>query len=137
MELFEYLSALTESKIPFNSKDDAMVKGYNPFIINRFISMNESFVLLANEINKYPDLSKETHYNFFYNSLPKRKLYFNYIKKEKDLTEEEVNYVANYFEITPNEARGHIRLLSEDDIESIVSKYKYGQTKSKKIQKSS
>ena len=95
--------------------------------------MCEAFILLVNEINKYPDLTKETHYNFFLDILPKRKQYFKYIKKAKDLTEEEVKYVADYFEITTREARGHIEVLSEEDIKSIIGKYKYGQSSKKAL----
>ena len=133
MDLFEYLGGITEKKIPFNEKDDAMVKGYNPFIVNRFVSMCESFLMLVNEINKYPELTKKTHYNFYLSSLPKRKQYFKYIKKAKDLSEEEIKYVADYFDVTPREARSHIQVLSEDDIKTIIGKYKYGQTKTKTL----
>lgn len=133
MDLFEYLAGITEKKIPFNPKDDAMVKGYNPYIINRFVSMCESFLPLVNEINKYPELNKETHYNFFLSALPKRKQYFNYIKKAKDLTEEEVDYVAQYFNITAREARGHIRLLDRESVEEIIKKYRYGQSKTQEV----
>jgi len=133
MELFDYLSGITEKKIPFDSKNDDMVKGYNPYIINRFISMCESFIMLANEINKYPDLSKEIHYNFYLSSLPQRKQYFKYIKKEKDLTDEDVNYVANYFNVTAKEAKEHIRVLDKKSIETIIRKYKYGQAKTQEI----
>lgn len=133
MELFTYLENLTEKKIPFDSKNDDMVKGYNPYIINRFISMCESFIPLANEINKYPNLSKETHYNFYLSTLPKRKAYFKYIKKDKDLTEEEVEYVAEYFNITTREAKGHIKILDKESINTIIKKYRYGQSKTQEV----
>lgn len=133
MELFDYLSALTEKKLPFDPKDDDMVKGYNPYIINRFVSMCEAFILLVNEINKYPELSKKTHYDFFLSALPHRKQYFKYVKKEKDLTEEDIDYVANYFEVTPREAKEHIRVLDKETIATILGKYKYGQAKTKTI----
>jgi len=133
MDLFETLKGLTEDKIPFDPKNNTQVKDYNPFIINRFISMCEAFILLVNEINKYPELSKETHYNFFLSSLPKRKQYFKYIKKDKDLTEEEVKYVANYFNVTTREAKSHIQVLSEEDVKTIIGKYKYGQSTTKAL----
>jgi len=133
MELFDYLKAITEKKTPFDPKDDDMVKGYNPFIINRFVSMCEAFVMLVNEINKHPELTKQTHYNFLLSALPQRKQYFKYLKKEKDLTEDEVNYVADYFNVTAREARTHIQVLDKKTIEAIIGKYKYGQAKTKSV----
>ena len=133
MELFDYLKALTEKKTPFDPKDDDMVKGYNPYIINRFVSMCEAFVMLVNEINKHPELNKKAHYDFLLSALPQRKQYFKYIKKEKDLTEEEVNYVADYFNVTAREARSHIQVLEKKAIETIIGKYKYGQAQTKKV----
>ncbi len=133
MELFDYLKALTEKKTPFNPKDDDMVKGYNPYIINRFVSMCEAFVILVNEINKHPELTKKAHYDFLLSALPQRKQYFKYIKKEKDLTEEEVSYVADYFNVTVREARSHIQILEKKALETIIGKYKYGQAQTKKV----
>jgi hypothetical protein len=133
MELFDYLDALTDKKIPFDSTDDDFVKSYDPYIINRFISMNESFVMLVNEINKYPNISKEAHYNYFLSFLPKRKLYFKYIKKQKDLTEKEVNYVASYFSVTTREAKEYIKILDSETVKLIIDKYKYGEGQSSSL----
>jgi hypothetical protein len=133
MELFDYLKGITEKKTPFDPKDDSVVKGYSPFLINRFVSMCEAYIMLVNEINKYPDITKETHYNFYMSALPQRKQYFKYIKKEKDLTEEEVGYVADYFDVTSREARSHIQVLDKETIKAIISKYQYGQSKIKEI----
>jgi hypothetical protein len=132
MDLFEHLGNLTEKKIPFDPKNDEQVKSYTPFIINRFISMCEAFIPLVNEINKY-DVSKEVHYNFYKSALPQRKQYFKYIKKEKDLDEEEIGYIANYFEVTAREAREYVKVLDKDVLKKIIGKYNYGNNKKQTV----
>jgi hypothetical protein len=133
MDLFEHLGNLTEKKVPFDLKNDEQSKSYAPYLINRFVSMSESFLLLANEINKYPDLSKESHYNFYLTSLPKRRQYFKYIKKTKEISEEDMKYVAEFFEITNRDAEHYIKILTEEQIKEIVKKYRYGKNDLKKV----
>ncbi|MFW6247424.1 MAG: hypothetical protein ACOC22_04625, partial [bacterium] len=83
MKIWDYLKSLT-SKEELDFNDDEVRKDYNPYIINRFVSMCDVYLPLANEINKY-DIPKEVHYRFYYSTLPKRNQFFKYIKGSKDL----------------------------------------------------
>jgi hypothetical protein len=90
--------------------------------------MIEFFIPVVNEINKY-DIPNEVHYNYYLNALPKRKYFFNYIKKKKELDESEKKYIAHYFEVGMKEAEIYINTLSDDEIQEILNIYKYGKNK--------
>ncbi|MFA5484926.1 MAG: hypothetical protein WC260_01630 [Candidatus Pacearchaeota archaeon] len=125
MNIFDYLNGMTEDKEELDFSNDEVSKGYRPYMINRYVSMIDVFSEFVNELNKY-DLPKETHYNIYKSILPKRKLFFPYIKKTKDLNLEEKKYIANYFEVGLREAEQYINILSEDEIKEILKIYVYG-----------
>jgi hypothetical protein len=125
MELFDYLKAMTEKKEELDFDNEEIRKGYSSYLINRFISMCEIFIPLCNEINKY-DIPKETHYKYFFSILPKRKQFFRYIKKKKDLSEDDKLIIANYFQIGKKEAEQYIKILDEKQLKEILDIFKYG-----------
>jgi hypothetical protein len=125
MELFDYLKSLTERNEDLDFDNEEIRKGYQPYMINRFVSMVEVFIPIVNEINKY-DVPKNIHYKYLYSIIPKRKQFFNYIKKKKDLTNQEKIVIANYFEVGLKEAEKYIDLLEESQIKEILEIYRYG-----------
>ena len=125
MEIFDFLKALTEKNVDVDFDNDEIRKSYQPFLINRFVSMCEVFVPFVNEINKY-DLPKEAHFKFLDSVIPKRKYFFNYIKKKKDISEKEKTILANHFKIGKKETEEYINILSEEEIKSIIDIYKFG-----------
>lgn len=125
MELFDYLNALTHKKEDLDFNNDEVRKGYNNYIINRFISMSEVYVPVVDEINRY-DLPKSTHFRYFHAFMPKRKHYFKYIKKHKDLTVDEKKIIAKHFEVGLRDAEKYIEVLDQKELNSIIELYKYG-----------
>jgi hypothetical protein len=97
-------------------------------MINRYISMCDFYLPLVNEINKY-DIPKNVHYRYFLSSLPKRKQFFKYISKGKDVNKDDKEKIAKYFECGNREAEMYLEILSEDQVKTIVQKFDYGKTK--------
>lgn len=128
-DIFQHLKNLTSEKIPWDARNDAFVKAYDKFQISRFLSMIDLFLPLVNQVNRYPNISKEAHYNFFLSVLPKRQFYFKYIKKEKEVNKEAKEAIAEYFEIGKKEVDSYIEQLTEHQIEQIVKKFEGGKTK--------
>jgi len=126
MKLFDYLKRMTSEKGDWDSKDETFGKGYDKYMINRFISMVELFVPLVNEVNKYPDMPKKAHYEYFLNLLPQNNIYFNYIKKPKEDMKEELQLIMRYYECSKKEAEEYIQLLDDKQIKNVVNKFKGG-----------
>lgn len=129
MDLFEHLTTITTSKVQLDKQDIDNMKSYNPYIINKFVSMSDIFIPLVNEINKYPNIPKDIHQRFFKSTLPKRKQYFKYLKKKKEKSDNDINYIADWYEITFKDAKMYMDILTDNQIKSIVKKYEYGNKK--------
>lgn len=126
MNIFDILKKITETKEDLDFDNEEINKAYDIYMINRFISMSEIFLPLVNEINKIPNIPKHIHYNFFRFALPKRKQFFSYIKKGKEVNKIEKECIMNYYEIGKKEVDIYIELLSENQIKRIVKKFDYG-----------
>lgn len=128
LSLFDHLNNLTENKTEYDPMNDVQTKSYEPYMINRYISMCDFYLPLVNEINKY-DIPKNVHYRYFLSSLPKRKQFFKYISKGKDVNKNDKEKIAKYFECGNREAEMYLEILSEDQVKTIVQKFDYGKTK--------
>jgi len=122
--IFYFLNSMTSTKEDLDFSDDEIKKGYEKFFINKWVSMCELFIPLVNEINKY-DIPKNVHYEYYKNSLPKRKVFFSFIKKEK-IEDDDYNKLVclcNYYQIGMKDAKEYLLLMSNSEVEKIVRKY--------------
>jgi hypothetical protein len=90
MQIFDYIKNVLFFKKPFEKENMEEIKQYNPFLVNRWISMNdgESANLVNETTNKlnYLGNDKEMHYKMLLNVLPQKKYNrINYIKKVEKL----------------------------------------------------
>ena len=73
-ELKDYLNAINFSKEKLLDTDDTeWTKKYPPFVINKCLSMFYDCIAQANEMNGYHFLDKDVQFNFFINSIRKKK----------------------------------------------------------------
>ncbi len=119
MKLFDWLNNITLHKKDFGSFNSEEQKSYSIYQINRFISMVEIYIPAINQLNKYQNLTNEVHHNFLISLLPKRKQFFQYIKKEKGFdhdNKEICDSLMEYFECSKKEANLYLDLLGEEAI---------------------
>ena len=127
LSLFDHLNNLTKYKIMLDDSDPEVMKTFDPYIVNRFVSMEQVFLLLCNELNKNQQfLSKMDFYKVLFYTLPKRTHYFNYIKKPKELNKKEKECLSRYYGFGSKDLELAINVLDETQIEEIVNKYKVG-----------
>ena len=98
--------------------DDATEKEYNPFIVNRAMGFAADTVIPANEMNARPHIDNKMQYDFLCAVVRKSKRYSKWIKSE----EENLEAVQEYFGYSFNKAKEVLRILTNDDIESIKKK---------------
>ena len=80
-ELKEWLNSINTNKNNLIDEDSDLEKQYPSYIVNRCLSGHIDAILFANEMNMRPNLSKKLQYDFFLNSLRKRKRYSPWIRK--------------------------------------------------------
>lgn len=118
--LFDYLNHITVDKAELTEEE---LKGYSPFMINRFVSMSEIFLpFVARKLNQH-DIKKENHYRLMKDFLPKRKQYFKYIKSKKDGMDYEIECLQKYFEVGVRDAEHFLTILTKDELKEIVNKF--------------
>ena len=72
MNPFQYLSAINDTKQDI-MVDDISEKQYNAFMVNRGLSYFYDTVLLANEMNQRAHLDNRLQFDFFINTIRKKK----------------------------------------------------------------
>ena len=84
--LFEHLSGIKEKKTPWESLSVMDKKSFEPFMVNRFLSMNVELLELVNELQMYTigQLSPKEVYKLYLDTLPKKKSFDKYIKAKGD-----------------------------------------------------
>jgi len=126
LSIFDIINAMTINKTDLDFKDEEVKKAYDQYMINRWLSMDESLIFLAEMLTTTHHLTDEDHFKMLKAALPQEKFYIKYIKREKDLTETERRYIAHYFEIGLKDANDYISQMDEDEIDAILDTYRYG-----------
>jgi|TARA_B100000470_G_scaffold215357_1_gene197558 hypothetical protein len=100
--------------------------GRNSFIINRALSMNVDTVLYANEMNIHYQLDPLLQYDYFINSLRKKKRWSKWAKATGPSANLEL--IKEYYNYNEQRAREVLDLLSESEIEEIRLRFSKGGT---------
>jgi hypothetical protein len=123
MELKDWLNSINQSKVNILDENFGLEKEYPPFIINKCMSGFIDTVLIANEMNIHPDLSKKMQYDFFINIVRPRKRFSPWMRKEKHDT---LDLIKKYYQYNDEKARSALKILTEDQIEFIKQKMNTG-----------
>lgn len=125
--LFEHLSGLKEKKTPWESLSVMDKKSFEPFMANRFLSMNMEFLELVNELQMYTigQLTPKDVYKLYLDILPKKRSFDKYIKaKGSDKYNGNVlDYLSRYFKVSHREVKDYLDILTKDDITEIIQKF--------------
>jgi hypothetical protein len=112
---------------PFDIADTIFMKtgminpdeaGYDPFMMNRIASNNKDSVFFADALNKFPGLSKQMSYRFYYDALDKGKRYGKWHKQSKH---EEIACIAKAYGVNKLRAAQYHALLGEDGIAAVIA----------------
>ena len=114
MTVFNWLNEISYNKRPWSSFNNEDRESFNPYMINRFISMKENYIDFVNTIQKY-SINKELLYNYYCQLIPKRKIFFRYIKPKKStLNSNLITILAKYFESSEREIKDNYQLIGKD-----------------------
>lgn len=120
MNLFDWLNEISYKKTPWSSFTQDDKSTFNPFMINRFISMKEDYIDLVNMVSKYQYLPNSKLYEFYCNTIPKKKTFFRYIKaKKKSYNPKAIEKLAVFFKVSTREIKDISPNLNKQEIENI------------------
>jgi hypothetical protein len=119
MNIFDHIKNITTGKKPYLGDE-----GWNNWMINRWLSMDQDYCEVVNMIQKNTWVMKGEHlYNLYKDLLPKQFLYLKYIKatSKKEYEQEEVDAVSAYYNVSKREAKEYIDMIDKTELELIKS----------------
>ena len=123
IELKDWLNSINLNKNNIIKEDPDAERKYAPFIINKCMSGHLDTVLLANEMNMNHSLSKSLQYDFFLNSVRKKKRFSPWLRKDKI---KNLDVVKQYYGYSNEKAAQVLRILTSEQIAFIKSKLEIG-----------
>ena len=117
--LFDHLNGITSLKTKWGNLSEADKKTFSVYMVNRFLSMNSGLTELVDDLQKYTInvLSPREVYKLYSDLLPKEKMFFKYIKgdKEEKYPDKLVDLVSKYYECSNKEAAEYIDILMKKE----------------------
>ena len=113
MSPFDFLNAINDTKVDL-FVDPQADKDYSPFMVNRGLSYFPDTIMYANEMNKYPDLDNKMQFDLYINAIPKRKRFSKWHKKE--VSTDKLKSIMSCYKYNETKALEVLDLLSEDNI---------------------
>lgn len=101
-----------------NFINDDNEKHYSPFVINKCLWGVMDSLFFVQELNTYSKLTKQEHYKYLVNALPKKKRFAKWIKEEKD---EDIPLIMEYYKnCSEVKAKEIKKMLKPADLEYIA-----------------
>lgn len=114
MKLTEYLNSINYEKNDIFLHDPELAeKNYLPYVINRCLSYFTDTVLHANQMNMHSELSGKMQYDYYMETIRKRKRFSKWIKNE---ITEDLQLVMDKFKCSAPKAKNILPLLSDEYI---------------------
>ena len=124
-ELKDYLNAINFDKKPLlDTDDETWTKKYPPYVINKCLSMFYDCIAQANEMNGYHFLDKKVQFDFYINSIRKRKRFGGKWLSQTKL--KDIEYVKEYYGYSNEKAKQALNILTKEQIEVIKESLKKG-----------
>ena len=126
MKPFDFVNSINFTKknlMRDTANDELAEKGYAPFLTNKSLSYFTDTLLYANEMNRYHFLDKKLQYEFYLNSIRKKKRFAKWAKAEDN---NDVMMVQEYYKFSPQKAKAALRVLSPKQLDIIKHKMENG-----------
>lgn len=114
--IIDFIKLLTTNKKEWKDLTPQDQKAFQPYIVNRWLSMDLFLCEAINELQQYTiGMDKDVVWKLYYELLPKERVQINYIKtKESNLfTDEELNCFKKYFGVSERECIEYLDLLKK------------------------
>lgn len=119
MKPFDFLNEINYGKtnlIQQSDNADLAEKIYTPFLVNRGLSYFADTILFANEMNIHHQCDNKLQFEFYLNTVRKRKRFSKWYKKEQD---QYLDIIVNHYGYSYDKARQVISLFSEQQLQQL------------------
>lgn len=121
-KIFDWLKEINTNKSPVDSFTDSDWEVWNSYMIHRFLSQNEDFLELVNEVQSFPPQNKQQIYSIYVEYIPKNKKWSKYIKsKVKERNKDLIDHLKDHFQVSTREVKEYLTLLDNQYIVRILT----------------
>jgi hypothetical protein len=120
-ELKDWLNSINQTKKNITEEDPSAK--FPAYIVNRCMSGQLDTVLFANEMNMNSHLDPNLQYQFYINSVRKRKRFSPWLRKDEI---RDLDYVKRYYGYSNEKAKQALSILTKEQLSFIKSKFETG-----------
>ena len=121
----DWLNSINLTKEDIMETDPDAIKKYPPFIVNKCMSAHIDTVMLANEMNLNHHIDKGAQYQFYLNSVRKRKRFSPWLRKDKI---KDLDVVKKYYGYSNDKAIQALKILTAEQLNYIKKRIDVGGT---------
>ncbi len=122
MKPFDYLNSINYSKEDLITESDnaeLAEKLYPPFMVNRGLSYFTDTILFANEMNIRHQCDNKLQFDFFLNTIRKRKRFSKWFKKDQD---QNIDLIMSHYNYSYEKACQVVSLFNEHQLQILRDK---------------
>ena len=124
-DLKDWLNSINLTKEDITLDDPQTIKKYSPFIINKCMSAHLDCIMFANEMNLQSHLAKDLQYQFYLNSIRKKKRFSPWLRKDKI---KNLDVVKSYYGYSNEKAIQALKILTKGQLDYIKKRIDVGGT---------
>jgi hypothetical protein len=120
--IFDWLKEINTTKSDPNSFTEKDWEVWNSYMVHRFLSQNEDFLELVNEVQKLPPQNKKEIYSIYREFIPKNNKWSKYIKSSiKQRNTDLINHLKEYWMCSSKEVKEYLEFLGNDEVLRILT----------------
>ena len=125
MKLFDWVNEVKTKKRKWNSFSETEQKTFSSYMVHRFLSMNQNYIGIVNDFQKYWSLKPREVYKFYCDVLPKKRVFDRYIKAKKEETYPGwvIDILCKYFQESKNHISEYLYLMESSELKTILELY--------------
>jgi hypothetical protein len=120
---FDFLNAINTTKVDVIKEDPLTEKDYSPFMVNRGLSYFPDTVMQANMMNQRFDARKKWQFQYFINTIAKKKRFSKWHKAD---VSKNLSLVMEYYGYSSEKASVALGLLTPEQLKCIEEKLDKG-----------
>ena len=124
-DLKDWLNSINLTKEDITREDPQLIKKYSPFIINKCMSAHLDCIMFANEMNLQSHLAKDLQYQFYLNSIRKKKRFSPWLRKDKI---KNLDVVKSYYGYSNEKAIQALKIFTKEQLDYIKKRIDVGGT---------
>ena len=120
--VFDWLKEINTTKSDPNSFTEKDWEVWNSYMVHRFLSQNEDFLELVNEVQKISPQNKKEIYSIYREFIPKNNKWSKYIKSSiKQRNADLIDHLKDYWMCSSKEVKEYLEFLGNDEVLRILT----------------